>query len=275
MMNRLEALRSFKEALRREGIEEYDAEARIALSAFLGIELYELMSDKAIPEDTETRIAEAVRRRAEGEPMAYIIGERWFMGMPFYVDERVLIPRSETEILAERAITLARVMHEPRIIDLCTGSGCIAVSIATETDARVSATDISEGALTVAKKNAETNGAKIDFLLGDLFAGAQGPFDMVTANPPYVSEAEYATLSREVKREPIGALVAEDNGYALIERIANEAAAKLRKGGVLLMEIGADQAERTLEIFRKAGFDANIMKDLCGRDRVAVGVKEE
>ena len=130
-MNRLEALRSFKEALRREGIEEYDAEARIALSAFLGVELYELMSDKEIPEDTETRIEEAVRRRAAGEPMAYIIGERWFMGMPFYVDERVLIPRTETEILAERAITLARVMGEPRIIDLCTGSGCIAVSIAT------------------------------------------------------------------------------------------------------------------------------------------------
>jgi release factor glutamine methyltransferase len=243
------------------------------------IELYTSFDD--VPtEPVRTRFRELVRRRAEGMPVAYLVGRREFYSLPFRVTQDVLIPRPETELLLVRLLDLMAARTgdalPPRIADVGTGSGIIAICAAQrQKDCHVTAIDISPAALKIARENASQHGVaeRIEFVEGDLLsqlaAGAQ--FDVVVANPPYVSESEWATLALDVRDfEPRGALVAGPRGTEVIERLVPEAAEHLIPGGYLLTEISPmiEAGVRRL-IESDPRFEiAPTIKDLAGLARV-------
>lgn len=192
-----------------------------------------------------------VVQRLTRQPLQYLLHRQSFLGRDFYVDERVLIPRPETELLAERAIeALRRVTHAPSALDLCCGSGALAVSLALEVPgAQVHATDISPDALCVTRRNAERLHADVVLHQGDLFSAVPDmTFDVIVSNPPYIPSEDCRTLQPEVLREPLLALDGGADGLALYRRIAQEAAAHLNPGGVLLMEVGHDQAQAVMAL---------------------------
>jgi release factor glutamine methyltransferase len=215
----------------------------------------------------------AVGRRAAREPVALITGHREFWGLDFEVTRDVLIPRPETELIVEAA--LARVdRREPvRILDVGTGSGCVAIALAAECPAaRVTATDISPGALSVAVRNATRLGvaARVRFVRAHLLDGVRGPFDLIVSNPPYVAAG--ADLPVDVARyEPPSALYAADDGLAILRVLIATAAAELADGGALIVEFGDGQAERILELAADAGWrHVQLQNDLQRIPRVAV-----
>lgn len=229
-------------------------------------------------------------RRRSGEPIAYLIGTREFFGRPFRVDARVLVPRPDTEILVEVALRRTRALSLcARVLDLCTGSGCVAITLARERPTtRVIATDISQDALDLARENALRLGAvNVAFLQGDLFDAlsvqvrqrAQKPnrarFDLITANPPYIRNDELPTLQADVRDfEPRHALVAGEDGLDLVRRILEQAPHYLETGGVIALEIGADQAPNTVALFERAGFsDIEVSRDLAQHERVVSALK--
>jgi release factor glutamine methyltransferase len=214
-----------------------------------------------------------VRRRADGEPTAYLVGRKEFWGRPFRVDPRVLVPRPETEVLLEAA--LAALPEGGSALDLCTGSGVIGVTLALERAAAVTATDLSPGALEVARENARALRASVSFLEGDLFAPvpAGARFDVVASNPPYVPSGELAGLQREVQREPRLALDGGPDGLAVLRRIVAGAPGVLAAGGTLAVEVHETHAEVLPQLCLEAGFArAEARKDLAGLPRLVVGV---
>jgi release factor glutamine methyltransferase len=217
---------------------------------------------------------ELVRRRADGEPAAYLVGRKEFYGRPFRVDPRVLVPRPETELLLEAA--LAALPEKGRALDLCTGSGCLAISLALERpDARVTAIDVSADALDVARENAAALGAVVDLAHGDLWAAVHAgeTFDVVVSNPPYVPTKELAGLSREVRREPCIALDGGEDGLAVLRRIVAGAPARLRPGGALCVEMHESHADVLPRLCLDAGFErAEARKDLAGLPRLTVAI---
>jgi release factor glutamine methyltransferase len=220
-----------------------------------------------------------VKRRLQGEPIQYITGEQEFYGLSFRVNRNVLIPRPETEGLVERTLELVAQFAQPRIVDVGTGSGAIAVALAAHCkDASVTAIDISAAALEVARGNAERNqvAARIRFVQGDLLAGiARQSAEFVVSNPPYVPEADRATLAVEVREhEPQQALFAGSDGLSIYRRLIPEAQAVLVAGGWLLLEIGYGQAEALRTLLSEAGFTSiEFVRDLQGIERVAVARK--
>lgn len=277
-LGRIEAIRYYKGLLCGMGMEENEAEAEAkhALSAIIGCDISDLYlkGTEQVTDNQQFRMNELLKEREKGTPLAYILNERWFMGLRFYVDENVLIPRQETELLAETAIQLMRFKSYSTVLDLCTGSGCVAISIAKYSRAAVSAADISSAALDVAKKNARDLGVNIRLVEGDLFENIPERFDIITANPPYIAQNVYEGLMREVREhEPRLALVAPDNGLAFYRRIAAQAGAHMNAGATLLMEIGDEQGEAVSRILKDAGFnDVRITKDYSGNDRLASAV---
>src|SRR5690349_4026028 len=211
-----------QEFFAKKGVDAPRLTAEVLLSHALScdrVRLY-LDFDKPLGDPELARYRELVRRRAEGEPTAYLVGRREFFGRPFRVDPRVLVPRPETEQLVEAA--LAALPVGGRALDLCTGSGCVAVSVALGREgARVVATDVSEDALAVARENATALGAVVEFATGDLWAAVHGRerFHVIASNPPYIPAKELPGLSREVRREPCIALDGGDDGLALLRRI--------------------------------------------------------
>ncbi len=219
-----------------------------------------------------------IERRLAGEPTQYLTGAKDFYNRRFAVDPRVLIPRPETELLVE-AVLRALPEGEVRVLDLCTGSGCVGVSIAAERPtAQVLATDLSADACAVASQNVEALGvaARVKVVQGDLFAAvpAGERFHAVVSNPPYIRTADLPTLQREVQREPRAALDGGPDGLALIQRILQGAPAVLEPGGLLALEIGDEQGPSVLQLLREAGYgDARIEKDLARLDRLALGTR--
>lgn len=217
---------------------------------------------------------ELLERRIKHEPLAYISGEKEFHSRPFTVNGSVLIPRPETELLVAEALDIARGMHEPAILDVGTGSGCVAVTLACELPgAKIFASDISPGALHTARGNAErhTAAGAVRFILGDLTgAFGNGSFDMVVSNPPYVSPAEYESLDPSVKDyEPGLALVSEEDGLSHIKRIIRDAARILKEGGWCMVEAGYTQSARVRALYEGAGFgDISSVEDISGIERV-------
>lgn len=260
-----------------KGIDSARLDAEILLADALGLERIQLYLDLERPlrEGELLDVKERVRRRREREPVAYILGERGFWGRSFEVGPAVLIPRPDTETLVERALEILR--PGDRVLDLCTGSGCIAVTLAAEREVSVSATDISPEALEIARKNAAKHEVEIDFRQGDLFADLEGTFQLITANPPYVTRAEMATLDDDVARfEPELALVGGETGYELIERIVEQVVDRLGSEGFHLMEVGEGQAARTCELFTRAGLvDVRTHRDLGKVERVVEGRKPD
>lgn len=268
-----------KDYFTSQKIAEPRLEAEVLLASALGIDRLGLYvnHDRPVNEDERAEYREFVRRRAKGEPTAYITKFREFMSLPFYVDERVLVPRPDTETLVEESVRLLKIFGNPTTAaDIGTGSGAIAVSIAKYSpETQVYAVDISESALEVARQNAAANGvdSHIVFLHGSLLEPLSGKkLDLLAANLPYIRSAEMPTLPEEVRDyEPHGALVGGDDGLDWYRQLLPQALAALVEGGYLLMEIGdSEQAE---DLIRGAGsgwLDSYVLADLAGRARVVV-----
>lgn len=219
-------------------------------------------------------IEELVLRRAAGEPLQYLEGSVQFGPLELFVDPRVLIPRPETEQLWE--LVVSRVAEAPRVVvDLCTGSGNLALTLKhTWPDATVYGTDVDPAALQVAAMNADSNGLDVEFLEGDLFAplpdAIRGAVDVLVANPPYVTEEEFAALPEDVRdHEPAAALIGGRDGLDVLRRIAGEASDWLRPGGLIACEIGEDQQVAADELFSL--FAAEVFFDLAQRPRFVAG----
>ncbi len=273
-MTSRELLSSAAEELDRAEAPSPLVDAEWLLAHALGITRTELYANGAhtLSAEEEQRFRELVGRRAKREPLAYILGDWGFRSLTLQVDSRVLIPRPETESLVERCLVLLEGLPEPRVLDVGVGSGAIALAIADEhPGARVVATDNSPGALAVAEENRRRAGLtdRVELVRGELFAGLDGPFDLVVSNPPYVAPDEIDLLEPEVARfEPREALVA----CGATEAIAEQARARLAPGGSLVLETGDGKAGEVAELLVGLGYeDVSIGQDLAGRERVVDG----
>jgi len=232
--------------------------------------------DRNLSEQEEAHYREVIFRRAANEPLQYILKRQEFMGLLFYVDERVLIPRADSEILIEKWLEIVKRENgqgQDRLIkvaDLCTGSGALAISIAHYYPAaEVVGTDLSSGALEVARQNAERLGVSVQWRKGDFVDAIKGErWDYIITNPPYVSIGDYSQCAPEIFHEPSIAFLGGPDGLDFYHRLAEEARPLLNPQGKLLMEIGWDQAEAVCNIFRIKGFETHVFPDLAGRDRV-------
>lgn len=240
-------------------------DVRILLEEILGLKSLNLSANRAVSEAEISQLEAALSRRIAGEPLQYILGKAWWMGLCLRVDERVLIPRQDTETLAELALQFLRPIPSPRVLDLCTGSGAIGLCIAHDrSDARVTLADISSEALEVARENARLLGAQVETAQGDLFAPLAGrEFDLIACNPPYIPTGEIGGLQAEVQKEPRLALDGGADGLDFYRRIAEEAPRYLAGGGYLLLEVGIGQAEAVVAL---VGGEA--VRDLNGVERV-------
>ncbi len=250
-------------------------EARILLAHALQCTRVQLVirsKDELTPQQV-TDVSALFMRRMQGEPVAYLVGEREFYGLKFEVTPDVLIPRPETELLVELAH--ARLPKGGSAIDLGTGSGAIAVSLAhARRDAKVSAADISEPALAVARRNAAGNAVSVNFLHSDWFNAINSQFDVIVSNPPYIAARDPHLLQGDLRFEPRGALTDGANGMMYISALIDGAPAHLKAGGWLLMEHGYDQSAATRSLLERAGWQhVQSWTDLAGIERVTGGVR--
>jgi len=229
-------------------------------------------SERALTSAEAAVLAGLVQRRLDGEPIAYIVGEREFFGLPFKVSPAVLIPRPDTELMVELA--LARLAPRARLLDMGTGSGAIAVAVAhTRPDATVTALDVSEAALDIAQANAAANGARVRFVRSDWYAalGAER-FDLIASNPPYIASGDRHLGEGDLRFEPTGALTDHADGLSALRIIIDGAPVHLEPGGWLLLEHGYDQAEAVRALLTARGFtEVQSWRDLAGIERVSGG----
>ncbi len=249
--------------------EEALQQAKELVAAVLNLEpsVLALHGSMEVTREQIETLGELISRRREGEPLQYILGGWSFMGLPFYTDARALIPRQDTETLCEEAIRLIRERGYASALDLCTGSGCIAISLAKLTNIRVTATDMSEAALMLAAENAALNDVSVSFRQGDLFACVRETFDLIVCNPPYLDRHDMDEMQAELKFEPREALYGGADGLDFYRRIAREYAPFLKRGGAMLLEIGATQKERVSELF---SVETRVLNDYNGQPRVLV-----
>ena len=228
--------------------------------------------DEIISHDQEEQYRVSLVKRERRIPLQQITGEQEFMGLSFYVNEHVLIPRQDTEILVEETAKFLR--DGMQFLDLCTGSGCILLSLLhLKPGVEGTGVDLSPEALKVAEKNRERLGAKAALIQSDLFDKIERAFDVIVSNPPYIKRAEIETLMDEVRlHEPYMALDGHEDGLYFYRKIAEEAPKYLRAGGGLFLEIGCDQGACVAELLRQQGFaNVKVVKDLAGLDRVVEG----
>ena len=268
-------LRHARQALVASGCPDPEIDARWMAEDALGMTRAELKfeADRAIHAHQLDRLETMLARRVAGEPVQYILGSADFMGLRFRVNSDVLIPRQDTETLAEAALIAVRALPgTPRLLDLCTGSGCIGLSIASlAPHARVTLTDVSHEALEVARANQRVLGVEAELRQGDLFSAVEDEhFDIVVSNPPYIPEGELALLQREVGYEPTLALDGGADGLDFYRRIAEGAADHLRPSGSIYLEVGLGQARDVLELLKAhlPCLEAGTIRDLNGIERV-------
>lgn len=274
-----EVREKIQKRLKKSGIEDFEYEAWALLEWKLGIGRaeYFMDPDRVIPDEAWEDLNAVLREREQRVPLQYLMGSCEFMGYSFDVDERVLIPRQDTECLVELAVEKIREREEEhtcRVLDLCTGSGCIGISVKLLCpEAEVTLADVSEGALDVAKKNAWNLEASVRLVQGNLFENVQGTFDYILSNPPYIPSQVIEELMPEVRDyEPRLALDGTGDGLYFYRRITEEAVYYLNSGGCLLFEIGQEQGGDLLSIMKEQGFEeTEIRKDLAGLDRIAMG----
>ncbi len=249
------------------------SEARRLLAAVLETTVESLIAhpQRPVGAAAEARFAALCMRREQGEPVAYLLGDREFYGRRFAVSTAVLVPRPETELLVEAALARLRDRRAPRLLDLGTGSGCIAVTLVLERpDAHVLATDRCPEALAVARGNALRLGAKVEFVCSDWYENVRDRYDMIVANPPYVAAAD--PHLQELGHEPRQALVAGADGLEALRPIIAGARLHLNQCGWLVVEHGFDQAPAVRALFAAAGFiDIETLRDLAGIERACVG----
>ncbi len=273
-MNYTEAFLMGMQKLKEAEIGEAQLDARILLEEVCGTDHNTLLchGDREVSEAEEEQYRKALEQRAVHVPLQHLLGYQDFMGLRFQVNEYVLIPRQDTEILVEEAM---RYLHDGmRILDLCTGSGCILLSLLHySNDCEGVGVDISQEALQVAAQNAELLGIKADFLKSDLYEKVTGKFDLLVSNPPYIERKVIPTLMEEVREyDPYIALDGGEDGLDFYRRIIGGAQDYLKRGGQILMEIGSGQAKAVSELLREAGFkEIDVCRDFAGLDRVVSG----
>lgn len=253
-----ELIRLMAADMEQAGVPDAQVDASLLLSHITGQNPMNLRLDSwsQVSLADETALRALCEKRKARTPLQYLTGVQSFLGRDFHVDERVLIPRPETELLAERAIALLRAEASPTALDLCCGSGCLAVSMALGAPkAAVHAADLSVGALAVTQMNAQRLGAKVTLHQGDLFGALPAGlrFHVIVSNPPYIPAADCLELQEEVRREPMMALDGGADGYDFYRRIAEDAPHFLHFGGTLLMEVGFDQADTAMALCEAAG----------------------
>ena len=266
-MTLAEVLKGATAYLTSRGVESPRLDAELLLSRTLGLSRIELYTqhDRPLTDAERAAARELVQRRGRREPLAYVLGDWDFRRLTLKTDARALVPRPETEIVVERCLALIDGVSSPRVVDVGTGSGAIALAIAHECPAaRVHATDISPLALELARENADAHGLAVELVEGDLLAGLEGPFDLVVSNPPYVGASELSALAPEVRDwEPRGALV--DDGQT--ERLAHAAQQALE--GWLVLEVHEARAKIVSQALEGAGYTSvAVVNDLTGRERV-------
>lgn len=263
-----EATRLVQLRIRELAGEEEASQARELVAYVLGLDARALILHHGVELNGEqlVKLGELADRRAAGEPLQYILGEWSFMGLPFQVNEHVLIPRQDTETLCEAAVKAVRARGYQTALDLCCGSGCIGIAIRVLTGASVVCSDISESAAQVARDNAAGNDAAVDVRTGDLFSTlhAGERFDLIAVNPPYLSDEDMRHLQPELGYEPRVALYGGADGLDFYRRIAAEYRAHLTPSGLLLMEIGSTQAEAVAAMFP----NASLTRDYADNPRV-------
>ena len=266
-------LEKVKNELQSVGISD-SAEAEWLVALALSQKRSFSHSEKELSETEEQKILNFLEERKTNKPLAYIVGNQEFFGYSFLVSQDVLIPRPETEELV--LLVKNNISSNEKVLDIGTGSGAIAIVLAKETNARVTAVDISEKALAVAKKNAKTLNAKVDFVRSDLFENLDGKiFDIIVSNPPYISEDEFVNLEKNVKDfEPKLALVADHNGFAIYEKIIEKAKNHLSENGKIFFEIGYSQAKEIVKLLEKDFENIQIIKDLEGKDRMVMATRK-
>ena len=272
--------RAVAERLASGGVEDAAFDADNLVSYALKMTKTEMMInfDREVDSEDEKRICYLADRRISGEPLQYIIGEWEFYGLPFYVGDGVLIPRADTEILVDNAIEFLKKLRNARVIDLCSGSGCIAISIKSHLpDLSVCAVELHEKAMGYLMRNVERNGVEIDVIKADVLAEPIGfeKFDVILTNPPYIETKVVETLSKEVKNEPITALDGGEDGLVFYRAIAKNWLPLLKNDGRIFAEIGEDQAAAVTEIFENHGLECKTVKDLNGHDRVIIGTVKD
>lgn len=268
--------------LAEEGIEEFSLDAWYLLEYVTGVSkaMYFAEPERAVSEENADRYIDCIRRRAAHIPLQHITGEQEFMGYPFYVNEHVLIPRQDTETLVEEAIQVMR--PKMKILDMCTGSGCIVLSILKMcrekyymTELQGIGADVSEEALKVARENGRRLEVPVTWIQSDLFAKIpeEEKYDVIVSNPPYIETAVIDTLQEEVRlHDPYIALDGKEDGLYFYRRIISEAGKYLKPQGKLMFEIGCDQAKAVEELMKNAGYEQiTVKKDLAGLDRVVYG----
>ena len=269
-----ELYRMGKDRLTEAKIPEAELDARLLLEEVCGTDRNDLLvhGDKEIPPEQCDRYVEYIQRRQKREPLQQITGYQEFMGLRFKVTPDVLIPRQDTEILVEEVM---RYVHDGmHILDMCTGSGCILLSLLKySNDCEGTGCDISEKALKVAEENAEMLSLNASFVQSNLFENISGKYEFIVSNPPYIPTGVIPTLMEEVRdHEPVSALDGREDGLYFYREIVEKAGEYLYPGGMLFFEIGYDQAEKVSSLMREAGYqEVTVCKDLAGLDRVVYG----
>lgn len=261
--------------LQENGISDASMDAWLLLEKETGMNRasYLLHRDELMQKEHFENYKNMLEQRAKHIPLQHITGEQEFMGIPFYVNEHVLIPRQDTEVLVEYVLSVSR--PGVKLLDLCTGSGCIAISLQKNIEnSQVQAADISVLALETAKKNALRNQTEVQFIESDLFSNINETFDIIVANPPYIKTEIIAQLMEEVKdHEPVLALDGREDGLFFYREIIRQSNCFLEKNGILCFEIGLDQGDAVTAIMKEFGFlEVMVKKDLTGRNRMVTGV---
>jgi len=276
-----QAIVKAEQAFEAAGVPDPRTDAEWILSHVCGLDRMRMLlagANELTPEQ-EQRFSSLLLSRVQRKPLQYLLGVQYFYGLPYQVDSRVLIPRQETEELCELGIAHLRALGgTPRALDLCTGSGAIAVTLKHECPfADVSASDLSVDALALAQSNANANGAEIHFHQGDLFVPLEGRrFDLILSNPPYIPTRDCENLQAEVMQEPRMALDGGADGLDFYRRIATEAPAHLTESGMLAVESGDGETEAIASLFRAAGLcSVTIHKDLYGMPRMVSAYMKE
>ena len=280
-MTAQEWLRKASASLESTGIADAESDAWLMFSHVTGMSRmeYTLDRDKCLSDEEICSLAKMLEKRNQHIPVQQITGEAWFMGYPFFVNENVLIPRMDTEVLVEAVLTRLPAVPvtengKRRVLDMCTGSGCILLSLLKEEKGLLgTGADISEKALLVARENAHRLECEAQFIFSDLWENIEDTYEIIVSNPPYIVRNVISTLDTEVKdHEPVLALDGGEDGLDFYRKIVADTHRHLVPGGLLAFEIGYDQGQALTALLKKAGYrNIEILKDLAGLDRVALG----
>ena len=280
-MTAQEWLRKASASLESAGIADAESDAWLMFSHVTGMSRmeYTLDRDKCLSDEEICSLAKMLEKRNQHIPVQQITGEAWFMGYPFFVNENVLIPRMDTEVLVEAVLTRLPAVPvtengKRRVLDMCTGSGCILLSLLKEEKGLLgTGADISEKALLVARENAHRLECEAQFIFSDLWENIEDTYEIIVSNPPYIVRNVISTLDTEVKdHEPVLALDGGEDGLDFYRKIVADTHRHLVPGGLLAFEIGYDQGQALTALLKKTGYrNIEILKDLAGLDRVALG----